>query len=270
MLHLHRVHETLLHLVEDHDPGTEGGQHEDEAVDQPAPAHEITCAQKSILEGLEDGGDGVQAHEGMDRDAHPAHAARLAEGVHDGSGVHPELDQEGKENLEVAVLGREGGDDGAETQGQTRNHQDEERKQEDEPGQVRLTGWVDKGVNDIHDNEEAKLDAEPQEVTDDIRNGHHQPREIHLSENAGVVHERIGRLGDTIGEILPEAGSRQIKERPRNTVGRNTGDAAEHNHVHDDREGRLDNEPEGSQDGLLVLGDDVPLDKQGTQVAVLP
>ena len=129
---------------------------------------------------------------------------------------------------------------------------------------------VHKGIDDVHDDEQSELDPEPQEVTDYIRDRHHQAGEIHLAEDAGVFHERVGCLGDTVGEILPQAGTGQIEERSRYAVGRDAGDAAEHDHVHDDRESRLDDEPERAQDGLLVLGDDISFDKQGAQVPVLP
>ena len=39
---------------------------------------------------------------------------------------------------------------------------------------------------------------------------------------------------------------------------------------HDHGEGGLDDEPDRSQDRLLVLGDDVPLDKQAAKVPVGP
>ncbi len=41
---LHRIHKTLLDLVEDHYAEGEEDNHEDEAVDEPSPADEFSCA----------------------------------------------------------------------------------------------------------------------------------------------------------------------------------------------------------------------------------
>ena len=206
----------------------------------------------------------------MDRKAQELHALGLAERIDDRRRIHPELDQEGEQDLEVAVLGREGGNDSAESESQSRNHQDENGEQKGEPVQMRRAGRVDKEVDDVDDDEESELDSEPEKVTDNVGHRHHQAREIHLTENAGVLHESVGSLGYTVGEILPEAGTGQVEQRTGNAVSRDAGDAAEHDHVHDDREGGLDHVPDRAQDSLLVLGDDVPLDKQGTEVPVGP
>ena len=103
-----------------------------------------------------------------------------------------------------------------------------------------------------------------------MRHRHHQPREIHLSKNVRILNESIRCLRDTVGEVLPEAGTGQVEQRPGDAVGGDAGDAAEDDHVHDDREGGLDDVPDGAQDGLFVLGDDIALDEQGTQVPVGP
>ena len=261
---LHRIHETLLHLVEDHDTHGHDDNHEHETIDEPTPAHELAGSEETVFEGLQDGGDGIQAHELMDRDAQELHALGLAERVHDRGRVHPELDQEGEQDLEVAVFGREGRDNSAESESQARDHQDKDREQKGVPVQMCLAGRVHEEIDDVDDDEEPELDAKAKQITDNVGDRYHQPREIHLSEDGGVLHERIGCLGDTVREILPQAGTGEIEQRPRHPVRGNTGDTAEHDHVHDDRKGRLDDVPERSQDGLLVLGDDISLDEQGT------
>ena len=206
----------------------------------------------------------------MDRDAEIAHAGGLAERIHDRGGVHPQLDYETEQHLQVPVLGRHGRDDGAEAEGEACHHQDQQREQQGVPGQVGRAARIYKEIHDIDDDEESELDDEPQEVADDVRDRHHQPWEIDLTENAGVVDEGIGRLGEAFGEIVPHAGTGEVEQRPGNAVGRDAGDAAEYDHVHQDRKGRLDHEPDRSEDRLLVLGDDVALDKQGTKVPVIP
>ena len=135
---------------------------------------------------------------------------------------------------------------------------------------MRSAGRVYEIVDDVDDYKEPELDPKPQQVTDNVRHRHHQAGEIDLAEDVRVLHEGVGGLGDAVGEILPEAGAGQVEQRPRNPVRGDTGDATEHDHVHDDREGGLDHVPHRTQDGLLVLGDDIPFDEQGTQVPVGP
>ena len=67
-----------------------------------------TGAQEAIFESLQNRRHGVQAHELVHRNAQELHALGLGERVYDRGGVHPELDQEGEEDLEVAVFGRQG------------------------------------------------------------------------------------------------------------------------------------------------------------------
>ena len=206
----------------------------------------------------------------MNGDAEEAHTVSLAQRIDDRRGVHPELDQEGEEDLEVAVFGGHRRDDGAEAQGQACEHDDEEREKQGVPGEVCVAGRVDEVVDQIDDQEESELDAEAQQVAEHVGDGHHQAGEIDLAEDGGVGDEGVGGLGQAFGEVVPHTGAGEVEEWPRHTVGRDAGDAAEYDHVHDDGEGRLHDEPDRSQYGLLVLGDDVALDKEAAQVPVLP
>ena len=103
--HLDRIHKILLHLVEDQDAEDENQAHEDETVGEPAPADELAGAEEAVFEGFQHGGDGVEAHQGVDIDAFPHQSLGLAEGIDDRGGVHPELHQEREEDLQVAILG---------------------------------------------------------------------------------------------------------------------------------------------------------------------
>ena len=98
----------------------------------------------------------------MDRNPQKLHALGLAERIHDRGRIHPELDQEGEQDLEVAVFGREGRDDGAEAEGEARDHQDEDREEKGEPVQMGLAGRIHEVIDDVDDNEEPELDAEAQ------------------------------------------------------------------------------------------------------------
>ena len=206
----------------------------------------------------------------MDRKPQKLHTLGLTKRIHNWSRIHPELDQESKQNLEIAVFRRERRNDSAETKGKSRDHQDEEREKEGIPVQMGRASRIHKVIDDVDNDKKTELNTEPQEVTDNMGHRHHQTREIHFPENVGVLHKGVRRLRNTIGEVLPQAGTCQVEQRPRDAVGRDAGDATENDHIHNDREGGLDHVPDGTQDGLLVLGDDIALDEQGTQVPVGP
>ena len=106
--HLYRIHKTLLHFVEHNDSGTEKNDHKHETIDEPPPAYKTSGPQESVLEGFDDGGDGVKAHQLVDRDAEIPHAAGLAERIHDRGSIHPKLDEEGEQDLQIPVFGRHG------------------------------------------------------------------------------------------------------------------------------------------------------------------
>ena len=206
----------------------------------------------------------------MDRDTEEVLAAGLAERVDDRRGVHPERDQEGEEHLQVAVFGRHRGNDRAESEGQAGQHQDEQREEQRIPGQVRGAVRIREEINDVNDGEEAELDAQPEQVADHAGDWHNQAREIDFAEDACIADEGVGRAGQTTGEILPHAGTGEVKQGTGHSVCRNPGDAAEYDHEHDDGHGRLDDKPGGTQDRLLVLRDDIALDEQAAEVAVAP
>ena len=205
----------------------------------------------------------------MDGDPHPEHALGLRQRIHNRRGVHPQLHDEGKQHLQVAVLGGHRRNQNAKTQGQPGHHDDQQGEHQRIPVEVR--GRIaDDGIDDIDDDKESKLDTESQQIGQHICNGHRQSGKIHLAENVGVGHKGVGGLGEALGEIVPHTGTGQIEQRPRYAIGGDAGDAAEHDHVHDDRQGGLHHEPQWSKDGLLVLGDDITLNEQGDQIPVCP
>lgn len=267
---LNRIQEVFLDFVEDDDAEGHDGEHETEAVGKPSPADELSGAEEAVFEGFQNGGDGVEAHQGMERNAGDVLALRLAERVNDRGGVHPELHNEGEENLQIAVLGGHRRDDGAKTEGQARQHYDQQRQQQRIRCEMRAARRGENRVNPIHDGKEAELDTQAQQVADDVGERHHEPGKIDLAENAGILDERVGSLRQAVGEILPHTGTGQIEQGLRYAVSGNAGDAAEHHHVHRDRKCRLQHIPQRSEDGLLILDDDVFPDQQEQQVAVAP
>ena len=124
VIQLHRIHETLLHLVEDDDTAAQKQAHENETIDQPPPSDKCAAPKESVLEGLDDWSHRIQAHESMDRNSHETHASSLAQRIDDWCRIHPKLDQEAEEYLQVAVFGGHRGNDCSESQRQTGHHKD--------------------------------------------------------------------------------------------------------------------------------------------------
>ena len=87
---LHRIHETLLYLVEDDDTEGQKNTHEDETVYEPAPADEFPCAEEPVFECFKYRGYWIETHELVYRDAKELHAFGLAQRINDRRGVHPE------------------------------------------------------------------------------------------------------------------------------------------------------------------------------------
>lgn len=256
---LHRVHKRLLDAVEDDDAAEQKDNHEGETVGQPAPADERTGIEEAELEGLDDRSHRVQAHQESQVKASYGLALNLAQWVNYRSRVHPKLNDEREQNLKVTVFCRHRGDDDSEAERQTGNHHDEQRKQKDVP--VGSHRDSTQRISDVDNDEQSELDSETYEVADSAGQRTDQTREINLAEDGRIGDERVGSLCETVREVLPEADAAKIEQRLRNAIGRDSGDSAEDHHVHDDRKRRLDHEPERSEDCLLVLSDDVSLDK---------
>lgn len=127
-----------------------------------------------------------------------------------------------------------------------------------------------KGINDIYDNEKTKLNGEAQKITYDVGDRHYQARKVNLPKDGGIVYECVRSFGQAFREVIPHARTSEVKQRPWYSVGGDTSDAAEYDHIHQYRECRLDDKPCWSEDGLLVLGYDVSLDEQGAEIAVTP
>lgn len=265
---LHRIHETLLHFVEDDDTDTQQQAHEDETINQPPPADKGAAAQESVLEGLDNRGHRVQAHESMDGNPHETHASGLAQRIDDRGRIHPELDQETEKHLQVTILGGHRRNDRSKSQRKAGHHQDKDREKKSITREMSIAVRIRKGIDQIDQEEESELDSKAEQITDYIRNWHHQTGEIDLAEDTRIGDEGVRGLGHAFCEIVPHTSTGQVKEWPGNAVRRNARDASEHDHIHDDRQCRLDDKPGRSQNRLLVLGNNIPLDKQGTKVPV--
>ena len=170
--------------------------------------------------------------------------------------------------MKVAVLRCHGRDDCTEAEREPRHHEDEDREQQGIPGKMRMTSGVDNGVDHVNNSKESELDTQFEQVARYGGHGHHKPGEIDFSENIRITDECIRRTLETTRKIRPHARTGQIEQRTGHAVGRNSRNATEHDHVHKNREGRLDYEPCRTQNRLLVLRDNVSLNEQGVQIPV--
>lgn len=275
-LALHRIHERALDLVEDDDAKEEKDAHEGEGVGEGCPGEEA-LAEGAEFEGLDDGGHGVGKDEGAE-----GAFGNHAEGVDDGGAVHPELNDEGEKDAEVTVFGGHGGYQDAKAQAEACKHDNEDGEQnhndndnvddERESGENHPEMDVSSGEEEpeVDGYEETNLDGEAQQVAEDGGDGDDEAGEVDLAEHACIGHERGRCLVETVGEVEPADVTGHVEDGLGDAIGAHLGYTAKDDHVHDDGDDGLDDVPKRTEDGLLVLDDDVALDEQLNEVAVAP
>ena len=67
-------------------------------------------------------------------------------------------------------------------------------------------------VVEIHYQEQRKLNSEAHEVAYHVAQWGHQSWEVHFAKDTGIGDEGIGRLGQTVREVLPEADTCQVEQ----------------------------------------------------------
>ena len=179
----------------------------------------------------------------MDRDAQEKLASGLAQRIYNRSRIHPQGNQEGEQNLQVTILGSHGRDDGTEAQRKACQHHDDHWEKECIPSEMSRAIRIKDGVEDIHNRKESELNTKLKEITDYSGDRHYQSRKIHFSKDSRIRNKRIRCTHEAAGEVGPGTGSCQIEQWPRDPIRRNTGNTTEHNHVHDNRQSRLNHEP---------------------------
>ena len=85
-----------------------------------------------------------------------------------------------------------------------------------------------------------------------------------------VGSEDVAAGRETGREIIPQCDSGHVKKWLGNAVGADACQTTEDEHVHDGGEQGLDEIPSRTEDGLLILRDDVTLDVHPIQVAIAP
>ena len=211
--------------------------------------------------------------EGLDRHRHridqhdPLILTRhLRQRIHDGRRVHPQPDAEAYELPQVPVLGRERRHHHAETRPEGRELEENQGYRQSPPG-----GPHDgpRGrVVDIEGNERRQLNPSGKKIGKHLRDRRREPRKVHLAEKPRVPRKRVRRAVETGGEVAPEHRAAIVEQRRRYPVRRNLGQTPEDERVNDGREQRIQDEPQRSQDRLLVHRHEIPLHEEPHQVPV--
>ena len=158
---------------------------------------------------------------------------------------------------QVAVFGSEGRHDESPGEGMESDEDDEEGEQNDVS--VYLYRGASGGEIDVDGNKEQQLYAEFHQVGGDGTQWDDKAWEIDLAENSGIGSEDVGTGVEAVAEIGPKQDARHIEEGLGHAVGGDACKVAENKHEHDGGENGLDEEPQRSEDGLFVNGDDVAL-----------
>ena len=191
-----------------------------------------------------------------------------AQGIDDGRGIHEQLQAETDEIPQVEVFGGQRGDDQPQRHGV--KGQQKDQKGEEQNGEVKMERRAGQQIAYIHYYKYGQLDEHLQQIAGDAGQRDDQAREPHLAEDTGIGREDIRGDGEGIVEIVPEHDAGHVEERLRGTVGGDACQTAEDEHVDDGGEQGLDDVPQGAEDGLLVLGDDVTPHVHAVEVAIAP
>ena len=109
----------------------------------------------------------------MDRDAQEKLTSGLAQRIYDRSRIHPKLNQERKEDLQVTILGSHGRDDGSKAQCKASQHHDDNREEERIPSEMSRAIRIKDGIEDIHNCKESKLNTQLKKIAYHGRYRHH-------------------------------------------------------------------------------------------------
>ena len=110
-----------------------------------------------------------------------------------------------------------------------------------------------------HHKEQDHLNAETHKVTHHNAQGHDQTRKIDLPKDSCIVPEHRRCFGQTIRKVIPSGDSSHIKQRLRKSVCTESRQVPEDKRKDDRRKQGLNEEPQGSENGLLVKRNEITL-----------
>lgn len=221
------------------------------------------CAQKSKAEGFDNGRHRVGLQERLEARRNGRNRVNHRRGVH--QQLHSKLHQK----AQIAVLGGQRGNDDAKPQPQPCHHQQQQGR-ERHPGEIHANRRAAQGKEAHKAQKQHKLHQEGDEIGNEDGHRHRHPREVHLAEQMRILHKGIRGLVQALGKVGPDDRAGHVKEELRQSIGGQTGNPAEDHGKGDGGQQRLDEIPQGTQDGLLVSRHKIPAHKQQDEVAVAP
>ena len=114
------------------------------------------------------------------------------------------------------------------------------------------------------------MDGESDQVGNDDRDGRYQAREVDLAEQMRIAGEGGRSACQAVVKVIPHHSARHVEQHLRQSVRGQAGDVTEYNREYHRSEERLDEEPEWSEDGLLVARDEITSHEHTDQVAIMP
>jgi hypothetical protein len=190
----------------------------------------------------------------------------FGKGVYYRGRVHGQAYGERYKLTQIPVLGGQGRYDNSRPYADGGKPDDEQG--EEKHKQRRPQGGSDYKIIYKKHHQHDKLNHNFDAVAEYIVNRNDKARKINLPENIRVIDKYIGRIGKAAGKKRPEHGSGIIKKGIGNAVRSDIGKPSKYKSVHYRGNKGAYNIPQGSQDGLLVLGYKVPFYKEKNQVPV--
>jgi hypothetical protein len=245
-----------LHAIEE-EKAAEKDKSDDGGRNDKNEAGRLAVAGDGPAKAVNYSGHGIEAVEPA-----PAHGNE-GRRIGDGGGEHPELDEEGDDITDVAIESVERGHPEANAEGSEHG-----KKQ-----QYRQPKRSERGFDAVDGGDHEEDDEADGEVHQARNNGgkrEDEAWEIHLGDDALIVHDDAGAALKRGGEVGPGDERREIKNGIGEAIGRELGETAEEKSEDAHGHERLENDPGDADNGLLVADLDVAPDKEIEEFTVGP
>ncbi len=185
------------------------------------------------------------------------------EHVADGAGVHGELDHDGQDVADVAVLDHQGAGPHAKAQGEHEEREHPDRQQEDRPAGVDL-------VDRQQHRDQEQRHGQVHEHGIDLGQREDHAWEVDFLDHVLVGDHAAGGLGEGLAEGGPGEHAGEGDEEGRQAGGGQLSHDAEDEGEDARAHEGLDDDPGGAEEGLLVAELDIAEGEGGEQVAEVP
>jgi len=122
-----------------------------------------------------------------------------------------------------------------------------------------------------HDNDQQqKLNAKLNKLTNDYADGADQPWKIHFAENTGIGDKCIACIGEACGKVAPDDDTAHLKQHRIYPIGVNASYYIKEQNTHGCGEYRLNKVPKRPQYGLFVFRSEISFYKKNHKVPITP